>query len=374
MTITQCAFWSHNGKYILIVEDDLKDTEAEGHFDILSNRLDSWDEKKLKYSAVLGNLSASCVGSKDNRLSTKVGGWLQDHKVEYKTVASSPSSTSEISANMRTIFELDADTLAKWTTGKVQLKSLSTKSWPDVRDEITTFIEAYRNEKKGSVVSELVERINTAIAFGKAQFPGLLAETKVKGKETKVVQLFRKAPDALRAKFAQWIVTLDSCLAAIPVVETLVSSLKTFDRVFYFADPNGAPASILGKLFSEDMGLQQQFFAPQDENRDEVSDKDLATCLDLFAPKKTAKKKKKGKKKATSGTSTTAGGGDDDNDDDDEEESVPAAASTPPPATAAAAKKSTEATPSVAAAAPATASNTEVVTETKAKKVAAKKK
>jgi hypothetical protein len=48
---------------------------------------------------------------------------------------------------------------------------------------------------------------------------------------------------------------------------------------------------VLGKLFSEDLGLQQQFFAPQDENRDEVSDKDLATCLDFFAPKKAAKKK-----------------------------------------------------------------------------------
>jgi hypothetical protein len=48
---------------------------------------------------------------------------------------------------------------------------------------------------------------------------------------------------------------------------------------------------VLGKLFGEDLGLQQGFFAPQDENRDEVSDKDLGTCLDLFAPKKAAKKK-----------------------------------------------------------------------------------
>jgi hypothetical protein len=33
--------------------------------------------------------------------------------------------TGELAANMRTIFDLDADTLAKWISGKVQLKSMS---------------------------------------------------------------------------------------------------------------------------------------------------------------------------------------------------------------------------------------------------------
>jgi hypothetical protein len=47
----------------------------------------------------------------------------------------------------------------------------SIKSWCDVRDEMTTFMEAYGREKKGSVISELVERINAAVVFGKAQFP-----------------------------------------------------------------------------------------------------------------------------------------------------------------------------------------------------------
>src|SRR4051812_13201855 len=45
--------------------------------------------------------------------------------------------------NMRTLLaELDPDTLSKWTTGKAQVRNLSTRSWPDVKTEIDTFLEA----------------------------------------------------------------------------------------------------------------------------------------------------------------------------------------------------------------------------------------
>ena len=49
---------SVQGKFVIVLEDDLKETEAEGQVDILSNRVDVWKDKGVKYAALFDDKCA----------------------------------------------------------------------------------------------------------------------------------------------------------------------------------------------------------------------------------------------------------------------------------------------------------------------------
>lgn len=70
-TILAASFWSFKGKFVVVLEDDLKDTEAgkrsnlvkilvqprlvfsEGQTDVIFNRFDLWADKKVNFHTLL---------------------------------------------------------------------------------------------------------------------------------------------------------------------------------------------------------------------------------------------------------------------------------------------------------------------------------
>jgi len=299
MTILSCSQWEAKGKYVIVLEDDMKETENESQFDIMQNRLDLWIEKGVKFKVVVDPKLEANLNAKNNKLSTKIVTWLHEHKVERSVLSATPKATSDLAINMRTLVELiDDETRAAWVAGKTNVKNLSTKTWADVQAEVKEAIDKY-STKKNPAMGLWLDNLKRAIDESPIQYPFIAADMKRKDSQ-KVVDMYKKVCSTDSGKnFAYHVIALDLYICALSVVEGLSAAIKSDDRVFFFTGIPLRNMDVVGKLLGLHLNFTQNHSSDPDAD-ESVSDKELSAVMDGFVVKKAstaAKKKKKGKKK-----------------------------------------------------------------------------
>jgi len=317
MTILHASFWSHKGKYLILLEDDLKDTECEGQFDVQQNRFDQWLEKKVKFKVLLSQKVAATAGAKNSMMSTKCTTWLQERKVEWTAFEACPPIAAAIASNLRLILvELDPESRQNFLQGKTNLKSLSTKTWADLHDEVTQFIEKHSKDKKNPVAMESLRDLEKELKESVDMFPFLSGQLK-KDKSDRVLSLFKKCKEPDRESFASFVMNLCTNMTAVCVTDALMQALKTDDRVYFMTSSHENSLPKVHALLTSVFGMELNIMFPSPEDgpsTDPVADKEFGQVVDSFLPKankaKDKKKKaaqKKKKKDAAGGAPAGAG-------------------------------------------------------------------